>query len=144
PKTGRTTNSEGVNVDKSGRGNGYANATWADGSGPTGDPPPGPPIAAPEVLVDMPGAPKPKTGPGEGPWNGVAVFDHPQNHGFPARVGKYSVAQQITMVHYPPPEAPNGPFSFQHRVYVHDGDAEAAGVASLAAQYGQPCRVEIV
>jgi len=93
--------------------------------------------------VDMPGAPRPKTGPGTGPWNGIALFDHPENDGFPGTIGKYAVVPQITQAHYPPAGAPDGPFSFRHRVFVHDGDAAAADVAGRAAEYGEPCRVEV-
>ena len=50
----------------------------------------------------MPGAPRPKTGPGTGPWNGIALFDHPENDGFPGTIGKYAVVQQVTQAHYPP------------------------------------------
>jgi hypothetical protein len=143
PATGRVTNSIGRPVPAPDRGDRYYRAAWVDGSGPTGDPPFAPPAAPPEVLVDQPGAPRVKAGPGEGPWNGVALFDHPQNHGFPGTIGKYAVVQQITQAHYPPPDAPDGPFSFRHRVYIHDGDAETAGVAARAAEYGRPCRVDV-
>ncbi len=51
---------------------------------------------------------------------------------------------QLTHAHYPPASAPNGPFTFRQRVYVHDGDAEQAGVAARQAEYAQPCRVEVV
>jgi hypothetical protein len=51
------------------------------------------------------------------------------------------VAQQFTQAHYPLANAPHGPFSFRQRVYVHDGDGEAAQVAARAAEYGRPCRV---
>ena len=114
-----------------------------DGSGPTGEPPPAPPAAPPETLVDLPGAPRRRQGPGEGPWNGIALFDHPQNDGFPGTIGKYAVAQQITQAHYPPASALRGPFSFRHRVYVHAGDASAAGVAARAAEYAQPPGVDV-
>jgi hypothetical protein len=143
PNTGRVTNAVGHPVPAADRSHRSYRAAWADGSGPTGDPPWAPPTAPPETLVDMPGAPRPKQGPGTGPWNGIALFDHPENDGFPGTIGKYAVAQQITQAHYPPAAAPHGPFSFRQRVYVHDGDAEAAGVAARAAQYGSPCRVEV-
>lgn len=144
PATGRVTNAIGRPVPMPDhRSDRLYNAAWVDGSGPTGDPPWAPPTAPPEVLVDMPGAPRPKTGPGTGPWNGIALFDHPENDGFPGTIGKYAVVQQITQAHYPPAGAPDGPFSFRHRVFVHDGDAAAADVAGRAAEYGEPCRVEV-
>ena len=60
-------------------------------------------------MVDQPPRPgevRPKPGPAEGPWNGIALFDHPANDGFPNRIGKYAVRQQITQVHYAPARAP--------------------------------------
>ncbi|MGH2367752.1 MAG: DUF6807 family protein, partial [Chloroflexota bacterium] len=143
PDTGRVTNAIGRPVPMPDRRDRYYRAAWVDGSGPTGDPPWAPPTAPPETLVDMPSARRPRQGPGAGPWNGVALFDHPENDGFPGTIGKYAVVQQFTQAHYPPTNAPHGPFSFRHRVYVHDGDAETAGVAARAAEYGQPCQVEV-
>ena len=143
PKIGRVTNTSGYPVPP-GKGNERTyRAGWVDGSGPMGDPPPPPPTAAPETLVDIPGAKVPEQRHADGPWNGITLFDHPANHGFPAMVGKYAVTQQITQAHYPPPDAPNGPFSFRQRVFVHAGDGEAAGVAQQAADYGEPCRVAV-
>jgi hypothetical protein len=89
------------------------------------------------------GAPRPQRGPGNGPWNGIALFDHPQNDGYPGPIGNYAVVQQITQAHYPPAGAPDGPFTFRHRVLVHDGDATAAGVGARAAEYGYDCEVEV-
>jgi len=143
PKVGRVSNAAGYPVPSSKPGDRLYRAGWVDGSGPMGGPPPPPPPAAPETLVDLPGAKVPEQRHDEGPWNGIALFDHPANHGFPAMVGKYAVSQQITQAHYPPPDAPHGPFTFRQRVYVHAGDAEAAGVAQHAADYADPCRVEV-
>ncbi len=143
PNTGRVTNAINRPVPLPDRHDRYYRAAWVDGSGPTGDPPFPPPAAPPETLVDQPGAPRPASGPGSGPWNGIALFDHPENDGFPGTIGKYAVVQQVTQVHYPPPRAPQGPFAFRHCVYVHDGDAATAGVASRAAEYAQPCRVDV-
>lgn len=143
PNTGQVTNAAGHPVPPADRNDRYYRAAWVDGSGPTGGPPPPPPIAAPETLVDLPGARRPRQGPGEGPWNGITLFDHPENEGFPGTIGKYAVVQQITQAHYPPAGAANIPFSFRHRVYVHDGDAAVAGVAERAADYAQPCSVNV-
>jgi hypothetical protein len=143
PATGAVTNAIGRPVPLPDRTERLYRAAWVDGSGPTGEPPWAPPGAPPEVLVDLPGAPRPKGGPGTGPWNGVALFDHPENDGFPGTIGKYAVVQQVTQAHYPPAGAPHGPFAFRHRVYVHDGDAQAADVAGRAAEYGHPCRVDL-
>ncbi len=143
PKTGRVTNAIGRPVPAPERRDRQYRAAWVDGSGPTGDPPPPPPTAPPETLVDLPGARPQVQGPGNGPWNGLALFDHPGNDGFPGAIGKYAVVQQITQAHYPPAGAPNGPFTFRHRVYVHAGNADEAGVAAQAASYAQPCKVVV-
>ncbi len=61
-------------------------------------------------------------------------------------IGKYAGSRgmvQLTQVHYPPAGAPNGPFTFRQRVYVHDGDAEQAGVAGRQTEYAQPSRAEV-
>ncbi len=79
---------------------------WVDGSGPLG------------------------TG-----WNGIALLDHPRNHGYPADLCKYAVAAQISQCHYPPAPSASQNFSFQQRVYVHDGDALAAEVEHHWAAY---------
>jgi len=144
PETGHVTNGAGHPVPAPKGQPSQYRAPWVDASGPTGGPPAGPPIAPPEVLVDQPGYEKPREGPGQGPWNGIALFDHPENEGYPNVVGKYAGGRgmvQLTHAHYAPASAPTGPFTFRQRVYVHDGDAEQAGVAARQAEYAQPCRV---
>jgi hypothetical protein len=146
PETGRITNSAGRAVPAPEGEDRYYTAEWIDASGPTGEAPRAPMTAPPEVLVDAPGYVPPKKGPGTGPWNGIALFDHPENNGYPNIHGKYAGSRgavQMTQAHYPPESAPNGPFSFRHRVYVHDGDAEAAQVAARHASYAAPVRVEV-
>lgn len=118
-------------------------ARWIDASGPTGGPPPGRPERPPEELVDVPGRHRPRSGPGTGPVNGIALLDHPGNHGFPNLVGKYATVQQMTQAHYPPPDAADGPFSFRTRILVHDGDAVEAGVEGFAADYAASCRADL-
>lgn len=119
-------------------------ARWVDASGPTGEPPAGPPEGPPEELVDLPGTGlRRSTDQGTGPVNGIALFDHPGNHGFPNLVGKYATKQQLTQVHYPPPDARDGPFSFRTRILVHDGDAAGANVEAFAADYAAGCRAEL-
>jgi hypothetical protein len=146
PRTGRVTNAAGAAVPAAPGEDRNYRAAWIDASGPTGDPPPPPPKAPPETLVDLPGARRPQKGPGQGPWNGIAVLDHPANDSFPGVVGKYAGgrgAVQITQAHYPPEQAPRGPFTFVQRVYIHDGEAESAAVAMHAASYAEPCAVEV-
>jgi hypothetical protein len=118
-------------------------SAWVDASGPTSGPPPEPPAGPPEDLPDLRASSDEHHAVGRGPWNGIALLDHPSNEGYPNVVGKYATAQQITQAHYPPADAPQGPFSFRHRVLVHDGDAEQARVSGFAADYASECRVEI-
>lgn len=146
PEVGRITNSAGYPVPAPKGEERYYRAEWIDASGPTGEPPRAPATAPPEVLVDAPGYVPLKKGPGTGPWNGIALFDHPENNGYPNVHGKYAGSRgavQMTQAHYPPESAPAGPFTFRHRVYVHDGDAEKAKVAARHADYAQPCRVDV-
>lgn len=121
----------------------FYRASWVDASGPTGGPPPAPPAGPPEELPDLVASSKVYQEPGTGPWNGITLLDHPANNGYPNIVGKYATVQQVTQAHYPPEAAPYGPFSFQHRVFVHDGDADAASISATAADYGSECRIEI-
>lgn len=118
-------------------------AAWSDASGPSGGRPPVAPAGPPEDLPDLRADAKQYASLGEGPWHGIAAFDHPGNDGFPNVVGKYAMVQQITQAHYPPASAPQGPFSFQQRLLVHTGDADQAGVAAVAADYAQPCTVRV-
>jgi hypothetical protein len=137
---GRTT--AAPEVDRNDQARIY-HSRWVDASGPTAGPPAGPPPGPPEEHVDAPGRRRPPSEPGTGPWNGIALFDHPSNHGFPNVVGKYATAQQITQAHYPPPDAMDGPFSYRTRILVHDGDAAGANVEALAGDYASGCRVEL-
>jgi len=144
PTTGRLTNSAGqAPPERVWTTAEQYQAAWTDASGPSGEPTPGAPAGPPEDLPDLRADAQQYAALGEGPWHGIAAFDHPSNDGFPNVVGKYAMVQQITQAHYPPADAPHGPFSFQQRLLVHAGDAEAAGVADVAADYGQPCTVRV-
>ena len=124
---------------------------WVDGSGPSGEPPYPPPAGAPEVLVDQPGARPYREGPGTGRWHGVAIFDHPSNHGFPHQAGKYAGSMgtggsgtgQITLAFYPPEGASDGAFTFGTRTYVHRGDAIDGRVDEQAASFRHPPEVVV-
>lgn len=118
-------------------------AAWVDVSGPTGGPPPEPPTAPPEDLPDLGDRMATYKAAGNGPWNGVALLDHPDNAGYPNVVGKYAMVQQVVQAHYPPADAPDGPFSFRHRVLVHAGDADTARVEDVATDYREPPRVRL-
>jgi hypothetical protein len=134
PHVGRVTNAAGAPVpDRVYTPESYFTASWVDMSGPAGMPPPDPPPGPPEVLVDLQESSKLYRQAGSGPWNGIALFDHPDNHGYPGIVGKYATAQQVTQAHYPPDRS--GPFTIRQRVLIHDGDAASAGVAGYAADY---------
>ena len=143
PQHGAMTNSAGVTVPTPPGAPRAYRAAWVDGSGPSGDPPYPPPAGPPEVLVDQPGARPFREGPGDGPWQGIAIFGHPTNNGFPHEVGRYAGSMgpngpgtgQITLSFYPPAEAPHGPFAFTWRTYVHRGDAIDGKVAAQASSY---------
>lgn len=115
-------------------------AAWVDASGPSGGTPPPAPAGPPEDLPDLREEAATYRA-GSGPVHGIAVFDHPTNHGFPNVIGQYAMVQQITQSHYPTAEQPHGPFSFRQRVLVHAGDAEQGRVASAAADFATPCTV---
>ncbi|HVX44366.1 MAG TPA: DUF6807 family protein [Mycobacteriales bacterium] len=144
PGTGRVTNSADAAVPEMVYSpENYYHAAWTDASGPTGGPPPPPPAGPPEELPDLQQSSAQYREVGTGPWNGIALLDHPGNGGYPNIIGKYAMVQQVTQAHYPPADAPQGPFSFRSRLYIHDGDADAAGVRGVAADYQAACEVEI-
>lgn len=118
-------------------------ASWSDASGPSGGPPPAAPSGPPEDLPDLVAGAREYAALGEGPIHGIALLDHPTNDGFPNVVGKYAMVQQITQAHYPPADAPAGPFTFRSRLLVHAGDADQAGVARVAADYAWPVAVRV-
>lgn len=144
PTTGRLTNSAGQAAPELVyRDDDRYRAAWSDASGPSGGRPPVAPAGPPEDLPDLRADAQQYAALGTGPWHGIALLDHPANDGFPNVVGKYAMVQQITQAHYPPAEAPEGPFTFQQRLLVHAGDAEQAGVAGVAADYAEPCTVRV-
>ncbi len=151
PHHGAMTNDAGVPVPAPAGTSRAYRAAWVDGSGPSGDPPYPPPAGPPEVLVDQPGARPFREGPGDGPWQGIAIFDHPANDGFPHEAGKYAGAMgpngagtgQMTLSFYPPDAAPHGPFTFTWRTYVHRGDAIDSKVAARAASFHHPPTVTV-
>jgi Methane oxygenase PmoA len=117
PRSGVLSNSAGIRAPDFlyAKADNYR-AGWVDMSGPSAGPPPEPPAGPPEDLADLRPDEKQDEGDApERPWNGIAVFDHPTNDGYPNVVGKYAMAQQITQTHYPPADVPDGPFSFRQR-----------------------------
>lgn len=151
PNIGSMTNDSGTPVPPAPGAERAYPAMWVDGSGPSGEPPYPPPAGAPEVLVDQPGARPYREGPGTGPWHGVAIFDHPSNHGFPHQAGKYAGSMgtggsgtgQITLAFYPPEGASEGAFTFGTRTYVHRGDAIDGRVDAQAASFRHPPEVVV-
>lgn len=91
--------------------------TWLDFSGPVGD-----------------------------GWDGIALFDHPQNPGalepdaFTCR--EYGI---FTVGHSYPAEgfARGGTAEFRYRAYIHEGDAAAGNVNAAYADFAYPCRVTL-
>ena len=144
-RTGRITNSAGVDAPLPNGAHGTYRAAWADASGPSGSPPPRPPRDAPERLIDMGEHVEwPSDEPGTGPWHGIALIDHPDNAGSPNLVGAYAVAQQLTQTHYPPDDALDGPYVVRQRVLVHAGTAEDARVAAFADAFARPPDARLV
>lgn len=144
PEVGRTTNSAGEqSPERVYRVEDRYRASWVDASGPSGGTPPAAPSGPPEDLPDLRSDAAQYRSVGEGPWHGIAVLDHPSNNGYPNVIGKYAMVQQITQSHYPPDDAPHGPFQFRQRVLVHSGDGEQADVAAAATDYAEPCRVTV-
>lgn len=144
PEVGRVTNSsQAATPDRVYRVEDRYRASWVDASGPSGGTPPAAPSGPPEDLPDLRSDAAEYRSVGEGPWHGIAVLDHPSNHGFPNVIGKYAMVQQITQSHYPPEDAPHGPFRFQQRVLVHAGDGDHAAVPAAAEDYAAPVSVRL-
>ena len=83
------------------------------------------------------------SGPVEEGWNGIALFDHPDNPGSGgSSCREYGV---FTTGHNYPTEgfARGGATTFHFRAFVHEGDAKAADVAGAYADYVHPCRVTV-
>ena len=83
------------------------------------------------------------SGPVEEGWDGIALFDHPDNPGsggFSCR--EYGV---FTVGHAYPTEgfARGGAAVFRYRAFIHAGDATEGGVALAYQDYVHPCRVTV-
>lgn len=81
------------------------------------------------------------SGPVEEGWNGIALFDHPDNPGpgaFSCReYGVFTVGRS-----YPTDRtARSGAALFRYRAYIHAGDATQGRVACAYEDYAHPCRV---
>jgi len=96
------------------------------------------------------------SGPVEGAWQGIAVFDHPSNPRHPTywHVRDYGLmtANVLGVTAFNGREDEKGGMSlgrgerlaFRYRVYVHNGDALAGDVAGKYIDYVSPSRISLV
>jgi hypothetical protein len=84
------------------------------------------------------------SGPVEEGWNGIALFEHPNNPGDP---GAFSCREYgLFTVGKPYPTdrtGRNGSATFRFRAFVHSGDAAEGRVAQAYTDYAFPCRVVV-
>jgi hypothetical protein len=94
-------------------------------------------------------------GPVDGQTVGIAIFDHPSNFRHPTywHVRDYGLfaANPFGVRDFVGKEAPSGAhtlakgesLTFRYRIYIHEGDAQAAGIAGLYEQYAHPPVVRV-
>lgn len=76
-------------------------------------------------------------------WSGIALFDHPANHGFPGRfhAGAYGC---MSVSHHFPAEPPRADqVTWTMRAYVHHGDVAEGKVANKHKDFVDPPRVTV-
>jgi hypothetical protein len=82
------------------------------------------------------------SGPVESGWNGIAIFDHPNNLDFPIAAGVREYGLMSMTRPYPTtPEHRGGAVTFYYRAYVHRGDAAEGQVHLAWEDYAYPCQV---
>jgi methane monooxygenase PmoA-like len=76
-------------------------------------------------------------------WNGIALFDHPDNDEFPGQfhAGNYGCLS-ITH-HYPPYVPPTSSVTWTARVYVHADDVRKGKVAQKYQDFIDPPKVTV-
>ncbi|MFC1713774.1 DUF6807 family protein [Candidatus Poribacteria bacterium] len=74
--------------------------------------------------------------------NGITFFDHPQNPEHPGFWGEIAVPSQMSLLHHPPDELPDGRMNLRFRVYVHDGLTADAQIEERYKSYASPVTVE--
>jgi len=77
-------------------------------------------------------------------WNGVALFDHPDNPDFPQPI----IARDYGLMNiertYPADDIYRGSVvTYKYRAFVHNGNAEEAKVEEVWQDYAYPCLVEV-
>jgi len=94
-------------------------------------------------------------GPVDGQTVGIAIFDHPANFRHPTywHVRDYGLfaANPFGVRDFVGKDAPSGAhtlakgesLTFRYRIYIHEGDAQAAGIAGLYEQYAHPPAVRV-
>ena len=76
--------------------------------------------------------------------NGIAFFDHPHNPEHPGFWGEIAVASQMSLLHHPPDELPDGRLHLRFRVYVHDGLTADAQMETRYQSYVSPVNAELI
>ncbi len=74
-------------------------------------------------------------------FNGICLFDHPQNPEYPGLWGEVAVAPQMTVVHHYPDKLPQDRFHLKFRVCIHDGNAKEAQIGARYQSYASPLKV---
>ena len=78
---------------------------------------------------------------GEG-WNGIALFDHPTNPGYPIWAKAQGYGLMNFSREYPQDDdSRGGAVQLRYRAYIHNGDASKGYVEQAWYDYVHPCRV---
>lgn len=75
-------------------------------------------------------------------WNGIALFDHPCNIGYPRQPGAKEYGSMSVGREYPQDDVHRGgAVELRYRAYIHNGDAEQGRVEHAWHDYVHPCLV---
>jgi hypothetical protein len=77
-------------------------------------------------------------------WNGVALFDHPNNPDFPKSPGAAEYGLMSISRTYPTSdEHRGGTVTYRYRAYIHNHDAQESKVQQAWEDYAYPCLVTL-
>lgn len=75
-------------------------------------------------------------------WNGIAIFDHPSNPGYPFKPHAQGYGPVSIWREYPQDDAHRGGVvTLRYRAYIHKGDAVEGQVKQAWHDYAHPCLV---
>jgi hypothetical protein len=75
-------------------------------------------------------------------WDGIALFDHPDNVGYPRQPGAKEYGSMSLGREYPQDDVHRGgAVDLRYRAYVHKGDAQEGRVEQAWHDYAHPCLV---